>query len=481
MRTSNYLRVFVLLIFVAYSVCSFAQQRPKLCGIYKIDQAALQKAKEFESRNSTNNAVQSASFVLRVYFHILNCSDGTLPAATAAQITTEFNTLEAAYSANNICFVNAGFNNIYDTKLDTNFNATSDDPALFNSYRVPNCINVFYLWQIKGNNNACSNNCGIGGTSLSIPNTFCLISKGNIGAGQTVAHEVGHCMGLLHTFEPSDGYEDIDGSNSSSAGDQITDTPADPFAYQGQSCYSTTTNGCTYTGSCKDPKNASNFTPPYTNLMAYWWAGSGVTCYTSLALTSGQYTRVNSYLNTNSDLQNCESPANVTLTNIGISSGYLMSSAINTLTTTGNVLISGNAVATLGGHTVLLEPGFDANTANNAFTLIRISQCTGTPNFAKAETLKPVTIDKNGNTLLAYPNPTSGAVTLAFTLAHAESKLSVQLYDENGKLVKTMALENLLKGKNTANIDMSKFSSGIYAATIQGTDMLMKVLIAVQK
>ena len=480
MRTNNILRASVLLMFLIYSVCSFSQQKPLLCGGYKIDKVALQRAKEFESRNSTTNAIQSASFVIRVYFHILNCDDGTFTSITAAQLTTEFNTLEAAYSGNNICFINAGFDNIYNTKLDTNFNATTDDAALFNPYRVPNCINVFYPYKIKGNNGSC-NGCGIGGTSLAIPNTFCLVANSNIGQGQTVAHEVGHCLGLLHTFEPSDGYEDINGGNSSTAGDQITDTPADPFGYNNQSCYSTSTNGCTYTGSCKDPNNASNFSPPYSNLMAYWWNGVGVTCYSPLALTSGQYTRVNSYLNTNSDLMNCESPSSLTESGVNITSGYLMVSAINTLTTSGTVLISGNAIATLGGSTVLLEPGFDANTSNNAFTLIRLSQCSGTPNFAIAEKLKPVVISKAGNTLLAYPNPTSSSVNIAFTLAHNESKLALRVYDGNMQAVKEISLQDRLKGKNTVNVDLSGFSSGIYAITIQSTDILMKVMVVVQK
>ena len=472
------MRVFVLLIFLAYSVCSFSQL--PCYENYKIDKAALQKAKEFESRNNITNAIQSANFVIRVYFHILNCNDGTLPAATPAQLITEFNTLEAAYSANNICFINAGYDNIYNTKLDSNFVVGTDNSSLFDPYRIPECINVFYNFKIKGSNSACSN-CGFGGVTLGIPNTFCLVAKSNIGAGQTVAHEVGHCMGLLHTFDFSNGFEDINGSNSSTAGDLITDTPADPFGYNGQSCYSTSSNGCTYAGSCKDPNNASNFSPPYTNLMAYWWNGTIATCYSSLTLTSGQYTRANSYLNTNSDLISCESASYVTVSGINISTGYFVASAINTLTTSSTVNLSGSTIALLGGSTVTLEPGFDAYAYSGASILIRLSQCSGTPNFAKAEKLKPVAAVNTNNTLIAYPNPTSSSVNIAFTLAHNESKLSLRVYDGNMKAVKELVLQDLLKGKNTVNVDLSRYSSGIYAITIQGTDMLMKVLVVLQK
>ena len=80
------------------------------------------------------------------------------------------------------------------------------------------------MQKIKGSNPACGGICGIGGIALGgIPGTFCLVAKSNIGKGQTTSHEVGHCLGLLHTFEPANGSENINGSNSSSTADLITD------------------------------------------------------------------------------------------------------------------------------------------------------------------------------------------------------------------------------------------------------------------
>ena len=480
MRTNNLYKVFVLQVFIFFTLNSFSQ-KPGLCGTYKIDTAALRSAKDFEARNKFNNTILSASYVLRVYFHILNCNNGSFPAATAGQITTEFNTLAAAYSANNICFINAGLNYIYNTTLDTNFNASTDNPSVFSAYNIPNCINIYYTYKIKGNNGACSGTCGIGGVTFTIPATFCLVSNGNIGQGQTIAHEVGHCLGLLHTFDHSNGYEDINGSNSSSAGDLVTDTQADPYGYIGQGCFSTSSNGCTYTGNCTDPNNATNFSPPYSNLMAYWWAGNGGSCYTSLNVSSGQYSRVNSYLNTNSGLISCESPSSVTESDISISSGYLIASAINTLSTSSTVSITGSAISLLGGSTVLLEPGFDADPSTGS-TLIRLSQCSGIPNFSKAEKLKVfVNGDANANALLAYPNPTSSTVNLAIKLAHNESKVWVRVYDINMKPVKEITVENLIKGNNTVAVDLSKSSSGIYAVIVQGTDVLMRTMIVLQK
>ena len=50
-------------------------------------------------------------------------------------------------------------------------------------------------------------------------------------ATSTVAHEMGHCLGLYHTHNGTGDNngtpELVNGSNSSTAGDYITDTPAD--------------------------------------------------------------------------------------------------------------------------------------------------------------------------------------------------------------------------------------------------------------
>ena len=64
------------------------------------------------------------------------------------------------------------------------------------------------------------------------------------------------------------GFENINGIKLGTAADKITDTPADPFAHNGTYCYSTNTSDVGYTGNCRDPNNAPNYSPPYTNLMS---------------------------------------------------------------------------------------------------------------------------------------------------------------------------------------------------------------------
>ncbi len=484
MRTGNLTKKGFLLSCIFFSLIAHSQE-PKTCGPYKINQAAFDKALQFEKSKSqaAQNAL-SSTILMRVYFHIVTDDDGTNAAATVAQISNEFNTLASNYSPDNLCFLNAGFNHINSTFLNNNFNADTDPASDFDSYQIPNCINIFYMKTINGSNASCGGSCGYGGIALGgIPGTYCLISSGNIAQGQTISHEVGHCMGLLHTFEPVNGYEDIDGSNSTTAADLIGDTPADPFAYKAKNntCF-TSSNQCTYNGTCTDPKGQTNYSPPYTNLMAYWWANS---CYFALQITSNQFTRVNSFLTTNAALQQCEATlATANISNVNVSSGYYFAAAVTTLNSGDNVNISGNTISTLGAGNVVINPGFDAAPSGNGLVLIRIDQCGDAESFSKKDNkliAQNSKIELTANSITAYPNPTSSAINLAIKLAHNESKLSVRMYDITMKAVKEISLENLLKGSNTITVDLSKFSSGMYVVTVQGTNVLMRTMIVLQK
>jgi len=458
--------VVIATIFPLQKVCSqnidFPEPRP--CGGYKIDTTALRAAINFESVKA--NSILSTSFLIRVYFHILTDDNGTNAAATQIQIKDEFDTLVAAYTANNICFLNGGVNTINSSYLNTGFNADTDPSSVFDPYRIPNCINIFYLRKINGSNPACGTGCTIGGTSLKIPNTFCLISKGNVGKGQTIAHEVGHCMGLLHTFEPYYGFENIDGTNSDDAGDLIKDTPADPYAYKNMSCFSFSSISCTYTGSCTDPKGQSNFSPPYRNLMGYWWGA----CFAALTLTGDQYTRANSYLSSNSDLQSCESVPNLSVGPVTYTSDYHMFSAINTLITNGSVDLGGSSVTTLGGNLVSIQPGFVASSSGGALILVRSSACSSPVSRSISETNSKLITKINNNTttndLKIYPNPFSQQFMIEFDLEKA-TQASIDIYDLAGRQLKSISKSFLKEGTHQFTTDASDLPAGVYIVVLQ--------------
>ena len=352
MKKSNQLKCLLLLLFIMVSSLVKAQQHRLPCGNGRIDTSADNAARAY---GKLHKNILSTNYLVRVYFHIFADNNGGNPAATPAQVESEFTSLLNSYAGDNVCFIRIGVDYINNSTLNNNFNADTDPTgAALSPYYVAECINIFYMQAINGSNTACSPPCGYGGIALGgIPGTLFLVATGNIGGGNTIGHEMGHSLGLYHTFEKNYGFENINGSNSSSTGDKVTDTPADPYAYNNLPCFAVNSSGL-YSGNCPDPNRQTNFNPPYTNLMAYWGFGNP-------AATAGQFGRVNLFLLTYQPLIDCTSPSTVVLPTTNITTGIFNRTAITTLSTGGNsVLIKGTASSVLGASEVILSPGFQA-------------------------------------------------------------------------------------------------------------------------
>jgi hypothetical protein len=358
-------KLLVIAFGLSFSNTINAQTIRLQCGPERLDSVANKKAMLYAQ---TNRAQTLPAVLLRVYFHVFADDNGANATLTPAQIETEFTSLVTAYSPANICFVKEGQEFINSTNLNNNFNADTDpNGTQLAPYRISGVINMFYMKNIGGVNAA--NGGGYGGITLGVPNTYFLVASGNVGDNNTTAHEMGHALGLLHTFaHTATVFEAINGSNGTTAGDLVADTPADPFAYFGQKCYSST--ACNYTGSCPDPNNQTNFTPPYSNRMGYW------NCAFPFIFTSGQFARINSFLSTNQPLIDCTSPTNFTIA-AGSYGAFYFKSAINVLSTGNNAVTMGGIVkASLGAAHVHLLPGFHASPVlNTSFVRIESSPC----------------------------------------------------------------------------------------------------------
>ncbi|MDX1479136.1 MAG: hypothetical protein R3301_15585 [Saprospiraceae bacterium] len=296
--------------------------------------------------------------LVRVYFHICRNDNGTNAAATLEDIESEFAELVADFAPTNICFANMGVDFVDDTQVNTMLDPDlASNEAWLQPYLVPGCLNIFYH----------ANLLNYGGNAYSIPNTYCSIDQGNIGWAHTIAHEVGHCFGLLHTFEDAFGEGYINLAFCTTTGDKVCDTPADPY-HEDDPCF--VSAGCAYVGSCTDPVGATNYAPPYTNIMSYW---AGEDC-TVDELTSGQYARAHSFLETDIPLLGIQSPADLVYGPVMAASGYVMVSAIHDVSTSGSVELINNVEASLQGQNVLLLPGFVADPTTGRI-LIRSAAC----------------------------------------------------------------------------------------------------------
>lgn len=123
---------------------------------------------------------------------------------------------------------------------------------------------------------------------------YIIINTNNHDNQSTLAHELGHFFGLVHTHETYYGIEYVNQSNCSTAGDRVCDTPADPGL---SGCLS---SSCQYLawGSCPqtDPLGGV-YNPSTSNIMSY----ASSSCRTTL--TSGQKSRMYSYYPDRSYLQ----------------------------------------------------------------------------------------------------------------------------------------------------------------------------------
>lgn len=328
-----------------YSVQVFGQQ---LCET-PIDVNSLKTYVNLDSLRSTQN--YSTAKTVRVVFHILRNDDGTNAAATEAYLEGELAKIKNEYSPWDICFALVGFTYINNTTLNTlmNSNNATHRNDLF-AFDWSNVLNIYCHKELRNDNGT-----GLIGTAYAIPNTHLSIDIPENFDG-VLSHEIGHCLGLLHTFETALGNELVNGSNCSTAGDLVCDTPADP-----NGAFNSST--CVYTGTTRDANNQL-YNPMINNLMSYYF-----NCMT--IFTPGQRTRIYDTIAGNATIRNMTMQVNtVDASNRNYTSGNWWWAARNQLNV-GNIASAGNFNSSLSANVYLtsnrisLKPGFHAYPNSN--------------------------------------------------------------------------------------------------------------------
>lgn len=301
--------------------------------------------------------------MLKIFVHICRNDDGSNQAMTIDQIEPEIEFTNTVFGNNaQICFAVVGYDYINSTTINTDSYAQLG--GLFASYNEPGAFDVFIVASIPG---------GIFGFAPSTPAEYMATKVDGFGTRRTFIHEMGHALGLEHTFRgyPSDANgcrELVNGSNSTTCGDFLSDTPADPDGLAGA-----TATGCTYNGTAVDANNEL-FNPITTNYMSYW-ANAG--CNRS-TFTAAQANRMQTIIENNTTLTSFLAPTTVSTSFASYNSGKVKVAAKTSiqLAPTGPVTLTGTVQAQYTSPRTTLKSGFKAAPSSGGKVRISPSTCT---------------------------------------------------------------------------------------------------------
>lgn len=407
-----------------------------------------------------SNSKAFTSYTFKVYYHIIRKNNGSNPSASITDVANAHNILNSNYISGNICFVLSAIDFIDDTDYYNYMEEDEDD--LFDTDTHSDGIDV-YIIRDRGKKSPYN------GTANSLPGNKIIILNSKI-QESTLSHEMGHVLGLYHTFEQSICAEAEDGSNADQCGDLVEDTPANSYE-------------CRYlTNTCEYPCSVTyNVDALLNNFMIY-----ADELYCRTVFTEGQIDRMHAMIDQTADLQQRLVTPNRTIAFLNIPFSIPLGGTINDIVQEAkgfltlqdvNIQAPGKG-AFRAEEEIIVLPGFDALEGCRALLIIE-NICRSGETQAKAvesvvefyenEGLRIDLSDDeltemseqvlqsefNNSELTVFPNPFSEVFTISVVTneEYNENELvAVEISDLNGKQI---SFFNYTYGQLSRDIDIN--------------------------
>lgn len=144
----------------------------------------------------------------------------------------------------------------------------AEGPQILSKYHADYRINIYFVTFFTSDIGACGF-ADLNGISNATSSGI-FIRKDCI-SPRTIAHEMGHFFSLQHTFEGS-GTELVNGTNCTTAGDGLCDTPGDPYV-AGEPLNNYVDSNCRFINA-KTDANGEYYNPDLGNIMSYYECGT---------------------------------------------------------------------------------------------------------------------------------------------------------------------------------------------------------------
>lgn len=411
------------------------------------------------------NATASDSYCLRIYVHVIRRSNGT-GGQTVAQTNQAINILNQDFNPHGVSFD-------WDNVIDYIDNDTYYSSATTTIYTVNNHTNGIDVYLFDDASSAGGRANGVGESSeFWVSGSYWKTPFNSLVRSSVISHEMGHVLFLWHTHhgtvneggnDTSQCPELVSGTNGSTCGDYVADTPADPHLQ-----FNVNHPACTWTSSGTDANGAS-YNPDERIIMSY----TNPSCMT--LFTAGQGQRIRNSIATLPHLQNAvvncgdNCPENLSITQNVLSGSTDLQKASNTLTAS-NVIANGATATYTAGSKLVFTNGFRA-TSGAQFTA-KIEDCNANSsieNVAKSDTeggTKNAQITTSSTKEVFFqlhPNPTRGQFTIS-TIGKYSKGASIKIFNTLG----TLQLDKNILTMSTT-IDANSLSEGLYYIIMEDT------------